>query len=309
MRAIVTTEPGAGPVLAEVATPTAGPGEVRVKVHTSSLNGFDAAVISGYMAQFMEHRFPVTLGRDYAGTVDQVGDGVDGLEIGAAVFGVVLGFPLQAGGFGEYVTVPAASVARVPDGLSLSAAGVLGLAGSAASTLLATVAPQAGETILVAGATGGVGNIAIQLAAARGATVLATAAAGTEADHVRALGAHHVIDYTGDVAAQVRAIAPGGVDVALHLAGDPIALADLVTPGGRFASLLGAGPEQLGDRDLNAYAVTAALQPAQWDELAGHLMTGRIVVPVQRTYRLEEVPQAFADFAGGTLGKLAVQLD
>jgi NADPH:quinone reductase-like Zn-dependent oxidoreductase len=278
-------------------------------VHTSSLNGFDAAVLSGYIAQYLEHQFPVTLGRDYAGTIDQVGDGVESVEVGTEVFGVVLGYPLHAGGFGEYVTVPAASVARVPAGLDLATAGVLGLAGSAASTLLSTVALRAGETILVSGATGGVGNIAIQLAAAGGATVIATAAPGPETDHVRDLGAHHVVDYTADVAEQVRAIAPDGVDVALHLAGDPLAIADLIAPGGRFASLLGAGPEQMGDRDLVAHSVNAALLPSQWDELAAHVVAGRLNIPVQRTYRLDDVPAAFADFAGGTLGKLAVSVE
>ncbi len=308
MRAIVSAELGAGPTLTEVDTPTAGPGEVRVKVHTSSLNGFDTAVVSGWMAQYLEHRFPVTLGRDFAGTVDEVGAGVEGLAPGAVVFGVVLGYPLQAGGFGEYLVVPAVTVARVPDGLDLSVAGVLGLAGSAATTMLDTVAPQTGELLLISGATGGVGSIAIQLGVARGAAVLATAAPGAETDHVRALGAKHVIDYTADVAAQVRAIAPNGVDIALHLAGDPIALADLVAAGGRFASLLGVGPDQMGDRDLVAYSVTAALAPSQWDELAAHVVAGRLAIPVQRTYRLDEVPQAFADFAGGTVGKLAVRV-
>jgi NADPH:quinone reductase-like Zn-dependent oxidoreductase len=139
--------------------------------------------------------------------------------------------------------------------------------------------------------------------------VLATATPGAEAAHVRALGATHVIDRTGDLAAQVLAVAPHGVDIAMHLAGDPIALADLVRPGGRFTSLLSIGAEQLGDRDLVALPTNANPEPAQLEALASQVVAGQVVLPVQRTYRLAEVPQAFADFAGGTLGKLAVTID
>ncbi len=120
------------------------------------------------------------------------------------------------------------------------------------------------------------------------------------------LGAHHIIDHTGDLAAQVRALAPGGVDAAVHLAGDPSALADLVAPGGRLASLLGIQPDQLGTRDIAVHSVVATREPGPLEAIAAKVASGEIIVPVQRTYRLEEVPQAFADFSAGTLGKLAI---
>ncbi|GIF99990.1 NADP-dependent oxidoreductase [Catellatospora citrea] len=308
MRAVISAELGAAAKLAEVPTPSAGPGEVRVKVAASSLNGFDAAVISGYLAALIEHRFPVVLGRDFAGAVDQLGDGVDGFAVGDAVFGVVLTFPLHAGGFGEYVVVPAASLARVPDGLDLTTAGALGLAGAAAATVVDAIAPQPGEIVLIAGATGGVGSIAVQLAAARGAVVLATAEPGAGTQLVRRLGAHYVIDRTGDIIGQVAAIAPGGVKAAVHLAGDPFALAELIAPGGRFTTLLGVGQDQMGVHDVVALPVNADLAPAGLEDLAAQVVAGRVEVPVQRIYHLEEVPQAFADFAAGSVGKLAVRI-
>ncbi|WP_155375021.1 NADP-dependent oxidoreductase [Catellatospora vulcania] len=308
MRAIISAELGAAAKLADVPTPSAGPGEVRVKVSASSLNGFDTAVISGHMAAFMEHRFPVVLGRDFAGAVDQLGDGVEGFATGDAVFGVVLTFPLQAGGFGEYVVVPSTSLARVPDGLDLTTAGALGLAGAAAATVVDAIAPLPGETVLIMGATGGVGSLVVQLAAARGAVVLATADPGEGTRLVRRLGAHYVIDRTGDVIGQVAAIAPGGVKAAVHLAGDPFALAELIAPGGRFASLLGIGQDQMGVHDVVALSVNADLDPAGLEHLAAQVAAGRLEVPVQRTYQLDEVPQAFADFAAGSVGKLAVRL-
>ncbi|MEU8080113.1 NADP-dependent oxidoreductase [Catellatospora citrea] len=308
MRAVISAELGAAAKLAEVPTPSAGPGEVRVKVAASSLNGFDAAVISGYLAALIEHRFPVVLGRDFAGAVDQLGEGVDGFAVGDAVFGVVLTFPLQAGGFGEYVVVPSTSLARMPSGLDLTTAGALGLAGAAAATVVAAIAPQPGETVLIAGATGGVGSIAVQLAAARGAVVLATADPGEGTQLVRHLGAHYVIDRTGDIIGQVAAIAPGGVKAAVHLAGDPFALAELIAPGGRFTTLLGIGQDQMGVHDVVALPVNADLAPAGLEDLAAQVVAGRVEVPVRRIYHLEEVPQAFADFAAGSVGKLAVRV-
>jgi NADPH:quinone reductase-like Zn-dependent oxidoreductase len=308
MRAIISAELGAAAKLADVPTPSAGPGEVRVKVAASSLNGFDTAVISGYMATLLEHRFPVVLGRDFAGAVDQVGDGVTGVAAGDAVFGVVLDHPLHAGGFGEYVVVPFASLARVPGGLDLTTAGALGLAGAAAATVVDAIAPSPGETVLIMGATGGVGSVAVQLAAARGAVVLATAEPGEGTRLVRRLGAHYVIDRGSDLIGQVAAIAPGGVKAAVHLAGDPFALADLIAPGGRFASLLGIGPDQMGVRDVVALPVNADLAPAGLEHLAAEVVAGRVEVPVQRIYHLEEVPQAFADFTAGSVGKLAVHV-
>jgi len=310
MRAVVTENYGLPPTVAEVETPTPGPGEVRVKVRSSSLNGFDTALARGYLKEMMEHRFPVVLGRDFAGTVDQVGEGVTQFAAGDNVFGFVITQPLNAGGFGEYVVVPEDHyIAPMPAGLDHATAGVLPLAGSAALASIDAVAPRQGETVLVSGATGGVGAFVLQLAAARGATIIATAASGAEADHVRTLGAAHVVDHSQDLAAQVREIAPNGVDVVLHFAGDPFALADLLVDKGRFASLLSIGQDQFADRNITATAVFAGPRRDQLEALASEIVAGRLRIPVQRSYSLDEVPQAFADFAAGTLGKLAVTID
>jgi NADPH:quinone reductase-like Zn-dependent oxidoreductase len=309
MRAVVTEDYGRAPSVATVPTPTAGAGEVRVRIRASSLNGFDIATARGFIKGFMEHRFPVILGRDFAGAVDEVGDGVAGFAPGDEVFGVVLTQPLHAGGFAEYVTLPADhSVAPMPSGLDPATAGVIGLAGAAAVGCLDAVAPRSGDTVLISGATGGVGAFAVQLATQAGATVIATAGSERERDHVRALGAAEVVDHTQDLAAQVRTIAPAGVDVALHFAGDPMLLADLLVPGGRFASLLSVGADQLGDRDITATSVIASPRRELLEDLAGRIVAGRLSVPVQATYRLDDVPQAFVDFAAGTVGKLAVAI-
>jgi NADPH:quinone reductase-like Zn-dependent oxidoreductase len=310
MRAIVTADFGSPAELADVEVPTPGPGEMRIKVRASSLNGFDNAMALGYLGQFMEHRFPATLGRDFAGTVDQVGDGVTSYSPGDHVFGVVLTQPLSAGGFAEYLVIPEDhNVALIPDGLDHATAGALGLAGSAAIACIEAIQPASGETVLVSGATGGVGAVFSQLAAARGATVIATAKPGAEEEYVRDHGATHVVDYTGDIAGQVRAIAPDGVDAVVHLAGDPVALANLIKVGGRFTTLLSADAGQAAERAIAANPTFATPHRAVLERLAGDVVAGRIRLPVQRTYPLADVPQAFTDFRAGTMGKLAVSID
>ncbi|WP_344130177.1 alcohol dehydrogenase catalytic domain-containing protein, partial [Luedemannella flava] len=158
MRAVVTTDFGSAPVFTEVDTPTAGPGEIRVAVRASSLNGFDLALTRGWFRGMLEHQFPVVLGRDFAGVVDEVGDGVTTFAPGDEVFGVVPLAPLRIGGLGEYLVVSESDdVVKLPAGLDLTTAGALGLAGAAASGALDAVEAAPGETVLVVGATGGVG--------------------------------------------------------------------------------------------------------------------------------------------------------
>jgi NADPH:quinone reductase-like Zn-dependent oxidoreductase len=303
MRAVAIGEQGADPALTEVPTPRPGAGEVLVRVRASSVNGFDTAVAAGYLAGMMEHRYPVVLGKDFAGTVAAVGDGVARFAVGDPVFGVVTKPFLGDGGFGEYVIVSdQIGITALPEGVDVATAGALGLAGTAALDVLAAVAPTAGETVLISGATGGVGALAVQYAAAAGTRVIATGRPGTEAEFVRGLGAADVVDHTGDLTAQVRALSPDGVDAVLHLAGDGGTLAGLLTDKGRLASTLGLG----SDQHPAATAVMAAPTAGTLDRLATDVATGRLTVPVGRTYPLAEVPAAFGDFAAGTLGKIAI---
>ncbi|TDO46839.1 NADPH:quinone reductase-like Zn-dependent oxidoreductase [Kribbella sp. VKM Ac-2527] len=308
MRALTVHSVPAAPAVTETPVPRPDAGELLVRVQASSVNGFDAATAAGYVQGMMEHRFPLVLGKDFAGTVEAVGEGVTEFAAGDPVFGVVAKPFLGAGSLAEYVVVPAGSgVARIPDGVSVTDAGALGLAGAAALDSLAAVEPAEGETVLIAGATGGVGAIAVQYAAARGARVIATALPGAQADFVRSLGANvHVVDYTGDLAAQVKDFAPSGVDVALHLAGDGQAVAELVRAGGRVASTLGFGPDAVAGRDLTVVPVMADANAATLERLAADVAAGRLRVPVTTTYPLEQAPQAFADFGAGSLGKLGI---
>lgn len=155
---------------------------------------------------------------------------------------------------------------RIPDDMPIPAAGALALAGTTASDCVSTIAPLPRHTVLVSGATGGVGALATQLITARGATVIPTARPGAEEEFVRAMGATAVVDYTGDIAASVGAIAPGGVDSVIHLAGDSSALGDLVKRNGSFASTRGIS--SVGRSGVAVTAISATPARDTLDQLA-----------------------------------------
>jgi NADPH:quinone reductase len=161
MKAIAIDDFGAPPSLHDLPVPEPGEGEVLVRVRASSVNGFDVAVAGGHLKGMIEHHFPVVLGKDFAGTVETAGPGVQSARPGDTVFGVVIKAALGDGAFGEYITAPEAYTARVPAGLDLAVAGALGLAGTAALAAVDAVAPLPGETVLISGATGGVGGFAV----------------------------------------------------------------------------------------------------------------------------------------------------
>jgi NADPH:quinone reductase-like Zn-dependent oxidoreductase len=309
MRAVALNEVPSAPAVAEVPSPRPEAGELLVKVAVSSVNGFDAATAAGYLQGMMEHRFPLVVGKDFAGTVEALGEGVEGFAVGDTVFGVVMKPHLGTGSLAEYVTVPAAyGVAHVPAGLDIEDAGVLGLAGTAAFDSLSALDVADGQTVLISGATGGVGALAVQLAAARGARVIATARRGKDADFVTGLTDADVltVDFTGDIAAQVRALAPEGVDAIVHLAGDGAQLAELLRPGGRIVSTLGLTTDAVTAQGVTVHSVMADPNAQTLTALARQAASGALRVSVTATYPLERADEAFAAFGTGALGKIAV---
>ncbi|MGH9266547.1 MAG: zinc-binding dehydrogenase [Acidimicrobiales bacterium] len=215
---------------------------------------------------------------------------------------------LGDGAFAELIATPAAFAAKIPTGVDTATAGAIGLAGTAAHDAVEAVEPQQGDTVLVSGATGGVGVIATQLLKARGAHVVATASTDEQIAFVQDHGADDVVDYRDDLTAVVRQTHPRGVDAVLHLAGDGAQLAALVTPNGRMASTLGLTDQQLDRGDITVIPIMANPTTATLAKLADAVAAGSIRVPITRTYRLDDVPQGLADFAAGGLGKLGVRI-
>jgi NADPH2:quinone reductase len=229
MRSIVYTRAG-GPEVLELVTrdlPEPGPGEVRVRVVTSGVNPTDWKARAGgtYGDQLP---FPeITPNQDGAGVVDALGDGVSGLAVGDRVWLYMAAASRPTGTAQEYTVVPASRAVPLPDAASFDVGASLGVPAMTAHRALtvheagpARLSPGAlsGRTVLVAGGAGAVGHAAIQLAAWAGATVIATVSGPAKAALATSAGAHHTVNYRDeDAAAQIRAIAPDGVDIVVEV--------------------------------------------------------------------------------------------
>ncbi|GAA3598374.1 NADP-dependent oxidoreductase [Nonomuraea rosea] len=299
MRAVQFSEYGPAAVVqvAEVEEPHAGPGTIRIAVRASGLSAGETSIRSGRMRDVVPVTFPYRTGFDAAGVVDEVGDGVTGVGAGDEVFGMTA--TTARGANADHAVLVA--WAPKPAAWSWEEAG--GAAGSVetATRVLDRLAVGAGRTVLVQGAAGGVGTVAVQLAVARGATVIGTAG---EHNHgfLRSLGAEPTT-YGAGLAERVRALAPGGVDAVFDCAGG--ALPDLIAIAGSPARVVTIAP------DLTAAALgvhlshgapagdTAAAVGAA-DPLAVHGLgiavelagQGRLRVPVAAAFPLTEAAAA-----------------
>ncbi|MEX0834113.1 MAG: alcohol dehydrogenase catalytic domain-containing protein, partial [Actinomycetota bacterium] len=190
MKAFVLRNFDEEPVVSDVPAPPFGSSNLIVRVHAASINGWDSAVAAGYLREMMPYEFPVTLGKDFAGVVQSVGEAVTGFSMGDEVFGfLTTGASLHEGSIAELIAVPENGfVALKPANLDSEEAAALAFAGSAALVAVDAIHPSERDTILINGATGGVGSVAVQLASKRGAKVFATALPGDE-EYLRDLGA------------------------------------------------------------------------------------------------------------------------
>lgn len=228
--------------LAEIATPAPAPGEVVIRLTATSVNPVDWKIREGMLRTRLPHRFPLIPGWDAAGWIAALGEGVTAFDFDQPVYAFCRKDEVQWGTYAEFVAIPATAVSPAPAGLPLAAAASLPLVGLTAwQTLFAFANLQAGETVLIHAAAGGVGSVAVQLAKWAGATVIGTAGAANH-QYVQDLGADHLIDYAAeDFVTVVGRLVPGGVDVALStVGGDVLARSlDVVRPGGRLASITG----------------------------------------------------------------------
>jgi NADPH:quinone reductase-like Zn-dependent oxidoreductase len=298
--------------LVTLAKPEVGPRDVLVAIRAASVNGFDVYQASGGLTGMMEHRFPTVIGRDLAGVVEAVGSEAGDFAAGDEVFGFVPSAPpLEHGTFAEQISADSLVLARKPATLDFETAAALPLAGSAALDLLEAVDVKEGQTLLVVGATGGVGSFVVQLAGMRGATVIATARPDENA--LRDLGASQTIDYSaGGVADAVLAAYPDGITGLIDVVDQKdalTALGSVVHSGGRVASLLGAADvEAFGSRHVTATNVNAKPTPEKLEGLADLVVSGDLQVLIQAVYSLDQVQEALDAFKQGTRGKLVVRI-
>ena len=284
--------------------PDPGDGEIVVRVQASSVNPVDNAVASSGMRQFAEYKFPVIVGRDFAGVVERVGTGAQFSE-GHEVFGFVQAVDenVHNGSWTELALVPPGQAAAKPAGVEFAAAGAAPVAALTALSAISALQLAEGESVLIIGATGGVGSFATQLADRAGAKVIAPGLPEDEG-YLADLGADHVIPRDGDVVEDTRGIESNGVAALIDNVSPSPEQLDAYTPalaeGGRVASPLRAAGDGPGRHNIGA-------DPADLAELGELLADGSLRVPIQRTYSLEDAESALADLPGKhTQGKLAI---
>ena len=299
--------------------PVVGPGQALVRVRACAVNPIDTYVRSGAVA--MPLPSPFVVGCDLAGEVVAVSDDVAGLQPGMRVWGSNQGLLGRQGTFSEWAAVDARWLVPTPDGVPDREAAAVALVGITAHLGLVThAALRAGETLLVNGASGGVGSTVVQVAKILGARVIATAGALTKRDLVRGLGADEVVDYrAADADARIRAAAPGGVDVWWETQREPdLARAvDLLAPGGRLVLMAGREARPLfplgpfyvkGCRAVGFAMFNAAstVQHAAGLDIARWLAAGRLRAPIDRVLPLEATAEAHALQEAATIGRQGV---
>jgi NADPH:quinone reductase len=294
----------------DLPAPTPADDDVLVRVHASSVNAVDAAIVAGMLRGMFEHELPVVLGRDYAGVVERVGAGVTRYSAGDEVYGFVLHAnpAVHDGSWAELIVLPEdESIARKPETVDFAAAGALPVAGISAMASVDALDVSEGDTVLVVGATGGVGSYAVQLAAQAGASVVAPALP-EDAQYLRGLGVSELLDRDADTAALVRERHPDGVDALLDLvsydSGGFEDHAAALKDGGRGASPLGAAGDGPGRANVMAAPTLQNL-----DRLARLVDAGTLEVPIQATYGLDRAGDALHAFGSDhKQGKLGIQV-
>jgi NADPH:quinone reductase-like Zn-dependent oxidoreductase len=304
MRAIAEESFGGPIALMDLPTPEIGVGEVLIRVRAAGVNPFDWQVADGALEDQMRHRFPLIPGFDAAGVIERVGADVPELAEGDEVYGYLFKPVIGDGTYAEYVSAPATMVAQKPVTVGFAEAAALPTPGPTAMDLVNAVDIREGETILIVGATGGVGSYATQLAARRGAHIIATARRTNEA-FVRELGAAETIDHTTeDLVDAVRMAQDGGIDAVIDVASDREALgriSTLVDEGGRLASsVYAADVEGLARRGIAATNVSMQPDGPRLEELSRMVDAGELSVTLDRTFPLEKALRRLKQGGRGT---------
>jgi S-(hydroxymethyl)glutathione dehydrogenase/alcohol dehydrogenase len=220
MRAFAFDEFGTAGSIRELPVSDPDSGEILVTVHAAGVNVMEPYTVSGALKDYMEHRFPLVPGIDFAGVVDRIGAGVDGFAPGDEVYGIAAKPFIGAGSYAESLVVGAGSAAPKPESLDFTQAAAVPHVGLTALGAVELADPQPGQTIVVVGATGGVGSFVTQMAAARGATVVAvTTAAG--AAQAREQGATDTIKGGPEAVQQILEMTDGfGADYTFEATGN-----------------------------------------------------------------------------------------
>lgn len=281
--------------LVEVTEPHAGPGQVRIAVRAAGVNGIDWKIRAGFMREIIPLSLPAGTGIDAAGVIDETGEGVTGVAVGDPVFGS------GSQTYAEHAVL--SSWAALPSGLSFEEAAGFPTPIETAIRIINQVGVKPGQTLLVSGASGGVGSAVVQVARERGIDVIGTAGASNQ-DYVRSLGAVPTT-YGDGLVGRVRAIAP--VDAALDLAGSGVIpqLIELTGDPARVLSIADFSAPSLG-----AQVSTDTLDMAGALAEAARLFTeGTFHLPVDQAFPLQDAAQAqTVSQAGHVAGRVIITI-
>jgi NADPH:quinone reductase-like Zn-dependent oxidoreductase len=294
-------------VVRDVPVPPVGAEEVLIRVDTAGVGVWDAKARRGLWADGHE-RFPMILGADGSGTIAELGDAVQGLCLGDAIYGYAYG-DTKGGFYAEYVALAAAHVAPFPASLDFREAGAVPVTGlTALAGIDDALALRPGQTVLIHGASGGVGALAVQFAKHRGARVLATAKGRDAREFLRGLHVDEAIDTDhDDLVAAARRFAPDGIDALLALAGGPD-LERAITALRDGAAI--AHPNGVDVPNAGAIAFDGVPNPAAFARLSAMIDAAPIDIPVAATYGLVSADEAHRRLERGhVLGKIILVVD
>jgi NADPH:quinone reductase-like Zn-dependent oxidoreductase len=287
--------------------PTPQEDEVLLELNTAGIGVWDPLVRSGEL-EFSRPAFPFVIGNDGAGTVAAVGKNVRRFKIGDRVYA----YALEGGFYAEYIAVKEANVAPIPPAVKSDAAGVLGADGTTALRGLDDqLRLKAGEKLMIFGASGGIGHIALQLAKRIGANVLAVASGNDGVELVRRLGADKALEgHRDDVSAAVREFAPDGLDAALVLvSGKGLNEAlRLMKQGGRVAHPNGVEPVPEVPKGVARLGYDGTPGKDAFERLNALIGSAPFHIELGRLYSLEEAGRAHREIRQHHLGKLALRL-
>lgn len=298
MRAMVYTEYGDPNVLfaAEIAEPRAGQGQVRVRVQAAGVNPVDWKVLAGSMSGGSPVARPTIPGFDVAGVVDEIGEGVENVSVGDAVFGQA-----TSGSAAEYAVLEEWTVK--PAELSWEVAGCLNVAAETAVRILELLPLEPGDTILVDGAAGGVGLIVTQIAIARGATVLGTASVRNH-DLLSTVGAVP-LTYGHGIAERARELSPSGVQFAVDTAGKG-SVSELVALTGDPTRVVSIADRNAGD--VGAHRTVSPANRAESLRYVAELITDvKLRLPIAATFPMDDIADAYElSKSGHVAGKIVL---
>jgi NADPH:quinone reductase-like Zn-dependent oxidoreductase len=287
----------------DVERPVPGPGEVLVRVKAAGINPGEASIREGLLAERWPATFPSGEGSDFAGVVEEVGPDVDRVQAGDEV----IGWTDQRASHAELVVAPAEHLTPKPAGVSWEAAGGLFVVGATAYAAVRAVGPSPGDTVVVSGAAGGVGSLAVQLAVLAGATVIGLAG---ETNHQWLLE-HGVIPvaYGDGVVDRIREVTDGHVDAFIDTFGGgyvQLAVEELGIAPDRIDTIIDWDAAQRYGAKTEASAAGASADVLA--ELARLIDEGRLEVPIAKVYSLDDVRDAYRELEQRhTRGKIVLE--